>query len=88
MSACAALSVDSGLSDVPFCLLRFKMDSPGLPWWLSGKESACQCRGHGFDPWSRKITHAVEQLSLYITSTEPVPWNLGAATPKPTLPNY
>ena len=22
----------------------------GLPWWLSGKESACQCRRHGFDP--------------------------------------
>ena len=27
----------------------------GLPWWLSGKESACQCRRHGFNPWSRKI---------------------------------
>ena len=25
----------------------------GLPWWLSGQESACQCRGHEFDPWSR-----------------------------------
>ena len=22
-----------------------------LPWWLSGKESTCQCRGCGFDPW-------------------------------------
>ena len=22
----------------------------GLPWWLSGKESACQCRRHGFNP--------------------------------------
>ena len=21
-----------------------------LPWWLSGKESACQCRRCGFDP--------------------------------------
>ena len=21
-----------------------------LPWWLSGKESACQCKRHGFDP--------------------------------------
>ena len=20
----------------------------GLPWWLIGKESACQCRRHGF----------------------------------------
>ena len=24
----------------------------GLPWWPSGKESALQCRGCGFDPWS------------------------------------
>ena len=23
---------------------------PGLPGWLSGKESACQCRRHGFSP--------------------------------------
>ena len=29
----------------------------GLPWWLSGKESACQCRRYGFDSWSRKIPH-------------------------------
>ena len=27
----------------------------GLPWWLSGKESACQCRRHEFDPGVRKI---------------------------------
>ena len=26
-----------------------------LPWWLSGKESACQCRRHEFYPWVRKI---------------------------------
>ena len=26
-----------------------------LPWWLSGKESACQCRTHGFEPWVWKI---------------------------------
>ena len=30
----------------------------GLPWWLSGKESACQCRRHRFNPWSRKIPRA------------------------------
>ena len=23
-------------------------------WWLSGKESACQCRRHRFDPWVGK----------------------------------
>ena len=25
------------------------------PWWLSGKESACQCRRHRFHPWVGKI---------------------------------
>ena len=27
----------------------------GFPWWLSGKESACQCRRPEFDPWVWKI---------------------------------
>ena len=44
--------------------------SRGLPWWRSGWESAFQCRGHGFEPWSGKITHAAEQLSPYATTTE------------------
>ena len=33
--------------------------------------TACQCRGHGFDPWSGKIPHAAEQLSPCATTTEP-----------------
>jgi len=27
----------------------------GLPWWLSGRESFCQCRTRGFDLWVGKI---------------------------------
>ena len=27
----------------------------GLPRWLSGKESVCQCRRYGFDSWVGKI---------------------------------
>ena len=27
----------------------------GLPWWFRRKESACQCRRWGFDPWVGKI---------------------------------
>ena len=27
----------------------------GLPWWLSSKESICQCRSCRFSPWVRKI---------------------------------
>ena len=45
----------------------------GLPWWSSGLESTCQCRGHGFNPWSRKIPHATEQLSPHALG--PVSWN-------------
>ena len=45
--------------------------SHGLPWWRSGWESACQCRGHGFEPWSGRIPHAAEQLGPCATTTEP-----------------
>ena len=44
----------------------------GFPWSSVGKESTCQCRGHGFNPWSGKIPHALEKLSPCITTTEPV----------------
>ena len=27
----------------------------GFPWWISGKESTCQCGRHRFDPWAGKI---------------------------------
>ena len=35
-------------SVIPSCLLK-------LPLLLSSKESACQCRRRGFDPWVKKI---------------------------------
>ena len=47
-------------------------ESCGLPWWHNGWESACQCRGHSFEPWSGKIPHAAEQLGPWATTTEPV----------------
>ena len=60
----------------PFSAFRIALSgkSPphGLPWWRSGWESACQCRGHGFEPWSGKIPHAAEQLAPWATTTEPV----------------
>ena len=33
-----------------YCLYKL-----GLPWWLNGKESICQCRRCRFDPWVGKI---------------------------------
>ena len=44
----------------------------GLSWCYSGWESACQCRRHRFECWSRKITHATEQQNPRATATEPV----------------
>ena len=35
-----------------------------LPWWLSGKESTCQCRRQRFCLWARKIPHAAGQLGV------------------------
>ena len=65
------------LSQLPF-LCKSKWDISRiliivrLPWWLSGKESACQCRRHGFGLWSGRIPHATEQLSPCATNMEPV----------------
>ena len=33
-----------------------------VPKWLSGKESACQCRRPGFNPWVGKIPWRRERL--------------------------
>ena len=40
----------------------------GHPWWLSDKESACQCRRHGFDPWIGKIPwrRAWQPISVFL----------------------
>ena len=42
----------------------------GLPRWPSGKDSTCQCRRHGFSPWSGMIQQAVESpghVQLFVT---------------------
>ena len=43
---------------LPICsthsCLKSHIESSG-PWWLKGKESACQCRRCRFTPWVRKI---------------------------------
>ena len=49
-----------------------KRHCKGLSWWLSGKESICQCRRHEFNPWSEKKPHAAGQLSPSTATNEPV----------------
>ena len=38
-----------------YTLLYFKWVTNKVPRWLSGKESACQCRRHEFNPWVGKM---------------------------------
>ena len=47
------------------CLLR---DFPG---GTVVRNPPANAGGHGFEPWSRKIPHAAEQLSPCTTTTEP-----------------
>ena len=62
------------------CILKTVQE---LPCWLSGKESACQCRRHEFSPWSGKIPHPAEQLSLCLGAQEPQLLSPQATLPKP-----
>ena len=52
----------------------------GLPWWLSGKQSACQHRRHGFDPLSGRShmlrgdqVRAPQLVSLWSGPRKPQP---------------
>ena len=63
----------------------------GFPGGSVVRNPPGQCRKHGFDSWSRKILHTVEQLSLRTTTTDatdathclqqekPLPWEACAA---------
>ena len=53
---------------------------------LVSKESSCQCRGLGFDPWATKIPLAVQQLSLSTTTTVLMLWSPCAATTEACMP--
>ena len=52
------------------------------------KNLPANARGCGFDPWSRKIPHAMEQLSQCTTTIQPVLQSLGAAIAEPKSLNY
>ena len=45
-----------------------------MMWDFPGGTVECQCRGLRLDPWSGKISHATEQLSL-CAATEPSGYN-------------
>ena len=45
-----------------------------VPWWLRGKEPACQRRRLGFDPWVRKTTLEEELASHSSVLAWRIPW--------------
>ena len=55
-----------------FILKKTKAPHIGISLVAQWLRVHCQCRGHGFEPWSGKIPHAAEQLSPCATTTEPV----------------
>ena len=65
-------------------LLSHSHFNKGLPMWLSGKESACQCRRRKrcrFDPWVGKITWRREwQPTQYSCLENPMDWGAWWAT--------
>ena len=66
----------SGLAAMQCFSLVYKEHTRwGVPWWLSGKESVCQCRRHRFNLWSRKISHG-------LGATKPVLHNYWAWMPR------
>ena len=52
-----------------FCLILAR-----LPWWLSRKESVCQCRRHEFDPWVREDPLEEEMATHSSILAWRIPW--------------
>ena len=50
--------------------LKANINNKGLLRWLSGKESACQCRRYRFNPWVRKISRRRKWKPNYYTCFE------------------
>ena len=44
------MNIHNVLGSLKFFFFLLLNNYRGLPWWLSGKESACQCRRHQFNP--------------------------------------
>ena len=51
---CAVVHGDAEL-DMSYWLKNNMYSLMGLPRWLSGKESTCQCRRCGLDPWDGRV---------------------------------
>ena len=55
-------------------IFEVKYHFSGLPWWLSGKESTCQCRRPRLDPWSREDPLEKEMTTHTSMLVWKIPW--------------
>ena len=51
--------------------MQIKTTMRGLPWWLSGKESACKCRNTDSIPDLGRSPHATGELVPCATTIQP-----------------
>ena len=83
--SCVTLSKIFSFLSLTFLIYKIRVR---LPWWLYGKESACQRRRHGFNRRSRRIPQVAEHLSpctpTHFRAQEPQP--LTPHTTCPTAP--
>ena len=63
-----------------------KKETKGLPWWLSDKESACQCRRHKSDPWLRRFHMPLSLCSRDQELQRLSPWAAAAEARAPWSP--
>ena len=52
---CKAIILQLKINFKSYLKKKEKRKKKKVTWWLSGKESSCHCRRHGFDPWVEKI---------------------------------
>ena len=69
-------------------VLTFKSTQCGTSLMAQWLRICLPAQWHGFDPWSGKIPHAMEQLSPLSTTTEPTLQSLQATTTELTHHNY
>ena len=65
---------------VPCVFLAALTPDKGLPRWLSGKESACQCGRCLFHPWMGKIPWRRKWQHTPILLPEEIPWTEEASS--------
>ena len=53
--------------DIYFLLFQKWVEE--LPWWSTGEEVTCQCRGTGVQSSVQEDPHALEQLLDFCTAT-------------------